>query len=82
MIVLSTDALQHDVDAKAFGYEPGQIPRMDVLAFKADKKLIELGKKAVALPVLRLGVFEGRVVSGDQFIAAHREVKKQNKVII
>ena len=24
-IVLSTDALQHDMDAQAFGYEPGQI---------------------------------------------------------
>ena len=26
-IVLSTDALQHDMDAGAFGYEAGQIPR-------------------------------------------------------
>ena len=77
-IVLSTDALQHDVDAKAFGYEPGQIPRMDVLAFKADKKLIELGKKSCGLVCPKIGVFEGRVVSGDQFIA-DREVKNRIK---
>lgn len=77
-IVLSTDALQHDVDAKAFGYEPGQIPRMDVLAFKADKKLIELGKKSCGLACPKIGVFEGRVVSGDQFIA-DREVKNRIK---
>lgn len=77
-IVLSTDALQHDVDAKAFGYEPGQIPRMDVLAFKADKKLIELGKKSCGLSCPEIGVFEGRVVSGDQFIA-DREVKNRIK---
>lgn len=37
-IVLSTDALQHDMDAQAFGYEPGQIPRVDTLSFKADEK--------------------------------------------
>ena len=34
-IVLSTDALQHDMDAQAFGYEPGQISRVDTLSFKA-----------------------------------------------
>ena len=33
-IVLSTDTLQHDMDAKAFGYPEGQIPRMDTLAFQ------------------------------------------------
>lgn len=32
-IVISTDVLQHDVDAVAFGYEKGQIPQMDVMSF-------------------------------------------------
>ena len=27
-IVISTDAVQHDMDAVAFGYKPGQIPRI------------------------------------------------------
>lgn len=45
-IVLSTDALQHDMDAQAFGYEPGQIPRVDTLSFKADEKMIALAKSA------------------------------------
>ena len=44
-IVLSTDALQHDMDAQAFGYEPGQIPRVDTLSFKADEKMIALAKE-------------------------------------
>ncbi len=35
-IVISEDALQHDVDAEAFGYELGQIPQMDTFSFKAD----------------------------------------------
>lgn len=40
-LVISTDALHHDMDAVNFGYELGQIPRMDTLAFPADEKLIE-----------------------------------------
>ena len=44
-IVLSTDALQHDMDARAFGYEPGQIPRVDTLSFKADEKMLSLAKE-------------------------------------
>lgn len=37
---MSTDALQHDVDAVAFGYPKGQIPRMDTLSFPADEKMM------------------------------------------
>lgn len=68
-IVLSTDTLQHDVDAVAFGYEPGQIPRMDVLSFPADEKLIDSAYNACKAACPDVGVFKGRVVSGDQFIA-------------
>ena len=32
-IVLSSDALQHDMDATGIGYAVGQIPRVDTLAF-------------------------------------------------
>ena len=35
------------MDATGFGYPLGQIPRMDVLSFEADKKLIELADKSV-----------------------------------
>ena len=35
-IVLSTDCIQHDMDAVAFGYEPGVIPQMDCSVFIAD----------------------------------------------
>ena len=33
-IVLSTDTMQHDVDAREFGYEIGQVPRMDTGLFR------------------------------------------------
>ena len=44
-MVISTDALHHDMDATIFGDPAGQIPRMDTLSFPADEKLV---KKAVA----------------------------------
>ena len=44
-IVLSTDALQHDMDATGFGYEPGVIPRMETSTFIADEKLRKLAKE-------------------------------------
>lgn len=40
-IVLSTDTMQHDVDAREFGYEIGQVPRMDTRTFPADDRLRE-----------------------------------------
>lgn len=68
-IVLSTDALQHDVDAVAFGYELGVIPRMETSVFPADSHYIEVAKTACKKANPDIHVFTGRVVSGDQFIA-------------
>lgn len=75
-IVVSSDALQHDMDATGFGYAPGVIPRMPVSVFAADKKLVEAAKAACAEAVPEIGVFEGRVVSGDQFIT-DKDTKKK-----
>lgn len=68
-IVLSKDALHHDMDSTGFGYAPGQVPRMDVLAFEADEKLIELAKNCCDRVNPDIHSFVGRVVSGDQFIS-------------
>lgn len=68
-IVLSTDALEHDMDAVAFGYPVGQIPRMDTLSFTADEKLRKIAKETCERVNTDVSVFEGRVVSGDQFIS-------------
>ena len=68
-IVLSTDALEHDMDAVTFGYPVGQIPRMDTLSFEADKDLRRLAKEACERINPDVTVFEGRVVSGDQFVS-------------
>lgn len=68
-IVLSTDTLQHDVDATGFGYEPGAIPRMDISTFQADLGLLELSKEVCAEVIPSVGIHTGRIVSGDQFIS-------------
>lgn len=68
-IVLATDALQHDMDATGFGYEPGVIPRMEQSVFVADETLRRLAKASCEKVNSDISVFEGRVVSGDQFIS-------------
>ncbi len=69
-LVISTDALHHDMDAVNFGYVPGQIPRMDVLAFPADEELVKKAVEANKKANPEIHTFTGRVASGDQFIAA------------
>lgn len=77
-MVISTDALQHDMDAREFGYERGQIPRMETLSFSADAGLIQAARAACEKVNPEIGVFTGRVVTGDQFIAS-RQVKDEIK---
>ena len=70
-VVVSSDAVYHDVDASAWGYKVGQIPQMDMYSFEADKKMVEAIQALFpALPEAKghkLAV--GRVASGDQFVA-------------
>lgn len=72
-IVLSSDALEHDMEATAFGYPLGQIPRMDTLSFEADKRLIELAKTSCTRVNPDIQTFVGRVVSGDQFVSSKKK---------
>ncbi len=68
-IVLSTDACYHDVDATIFGYKKGEVPQLGVLSFPADKELIKKASDAIKKAAPDLGIFEGRICSGDQFIS-------------
>lgn len=74
-IVLSTDACYHDVDATVFGYKKGEVPQLGIHAFPADASLREAAKAAIKKAAPDLGVFEGRVCSGDQFVSSP-DVKK------
>ena len=75
-MVISTDALHHDMDATKFGYPVGQVPRMGVLSFPADEELVKKAVQASEKANPDIHTFTGRVASGDQFIAS-REVKER-----
>lgn len=67
-IVISTSAQEHDMDVSPLGYEKGVIPDLENSEFVADKRLIALAKKGAEAAELGVNIFEGKVVSGDQFI--------------
>ncbi len=69
-IVVSKDTLYHDVDATGFGYPIGEIPQLGTLAFEADSRMVSLAKTSCETVNPEIKVFEGRIVSGDQFISS------------
>ena len=73
-IVISDDAVQHDMDTSVFGDPIGIIPRMEQSYFKADKTLIELAKKCNLSS--KANIFVGRIASGDQFISTQEGKQK------
>ena len=73
-ILISRDALYHDVDAVIFGYQPGEIPQLGIREFPADERLALLAKASCERVNPGLHAVIGRVVSGDQFISK-KEVK-------
>ena len=74
-LVVSRDAMYHDVDAVHFGYPYGKVPGMDVISFPADDAMVNFAFNA-AEAVNPGHTKIGRVASGDQFVAA-KEVKEK-----
>lgn len=79
-ILVSTDAVHHDVDATNFGYRPGEVPGMGMPAFPADGRLRQAAlaaARAVAADSRRgFSCFEGRVASGDRFVRDSAEKER------
>lgn len=75
-VVISRDALYHDVDASVFGYQPGEVPQMGRREFTADPSLIQLAEASCKEVNSDIGIFIGRVVSGDQFVS-NKAVKER-----
>ena len=67
-LVVSTDAMYHDMDAVHFGYPMGKVPGMDTTAFPADRTMMDYAF-AAAEAVNPGHTKMGRVASGDQFVA-------------
>ncbi len=65
-IVVSRDAVQHDVDAVNFGYAYGEIPSSGMRYFVADE---DIARKCMrALEDMGVAHWLGRIASGDQFV--------------
>jgi len=75
-ILISKDALHHDMDVTIFGYQLGEVPQLGQREFPADEKMIELAKASCEKVNPDIHAIVGRVVSGDQFISSH-EVKEK-----
>jgi len=77
-IVISTEAIQYDVDARAFGYKKGQIPQMDNSIFIADERLINAAYESSLAQVKdkEFKIVKGRVATGDIFISS-KELKEE-----
>jgi len=68
-IVLGTELIEHDFDVTAFGYPLGKIPRIDIHAFPSHPKILETAKKVGERIFGENHIFQGRILSGDQFVA-------------
>lgn len=68
-LVVSRDAVQHDVDVTALGYQPGQVPG-EPRVWSADPELVRHALAAAREGVREGRVVEGRVASGDAFVAS------------
>lgn len=68
-ILISKEALHHDMDVTIFGYQPGEVPQMGFREFRADEKLTALAKESCEKVNPGIHAMIGRVVSGDQFIS-------------
>ena len=75
-MVISTDLVEHDMDASIFGDPVGQIPRMDTFSFPADPELVKKAVQANTEANPDIKTFTGRIVSGDQFVSSS-EVKEK-----
>jgi adenosylhomocysteine nucleosidase len=77
-LIVSRDALQHDLDATALGYRLGEVPG-EAWSWPADPQLTRLALEAAA-ELEGVTAVLGRVASGDQFIADPLHVERLRDV--
>lgn len=79
-VLVSVDAVHHDMDVTNLGYEPGEVPGLGTVAFAADPALRRAAVDAVHAVAPEIAVLEGRVASGDRFVreeADKRAIKER-----
>ncbi len=75
-ILISKDAVYHDMDATIFGYARGEVPQLHTVEFGADEHMRTLAKDICERVNPDIATMIGRVLSGDQFIS-NRDVKER-----
>jgi len=69
-ILISTDAVHHDMDVTIFGYQLGEVPQMGLREFPADPHMAKIALESCLKVNPDIHVRTGRVASGDQFISS------------
>lgn len=69
-VVVCSGAIQHDMDATAFGYEVGMVPVLRKKLFAASKDLVREALEAGEKADLGVAVRAGLVLTGDKFVAS------------
>ena len=72
-VVVSTDCVQYDMGVSVFDYPLGLVPGFEKIGFDADEKLRALAVESVRAATPEVGVFEGRIATGDQFVASSEQ---------
>lgn len=65
-LIMATSLCQHDVDITAFGHPSGFIPE-GTLMVEADKNLLAIAR--LVAKEMNIGMKEGIIATGDQFVA-------------
>lgn len=74
-IVVSTECLQHDMDVTALGFARGVIPYQEQSVFSAHQDLVRAAFSAATSLFPDRRVVQGKVLSGDQFVASRDAVR-------
>ena len=79
-LVVSTDAVHHDMDVTGLGFEPGFVPELEdgtltqgKRFFEADERLRAVVVRAAHEAAPDITVMEGRVASGDLFVCERED---------
>ncbi len=72
-IVVAVDAVQHDFTVEEIGFEKGEIPYTGRYSFPTDEAMRKTAVEAAKSVAPDANVYEGRICTGDQFIATQEQ---------
>lgn len=81
-VVMSTEAIEHDMDCTKFGYRPGEIPDLkksevfDGVAFRASEEMRKLARAAAKKAVPDMRLLDGVILSGDEFVSSKEQKER------